>query len=80
MKVTEIPIVVGALGTVPNCMERDWKSWKSEDEPNYRITKIGQNTETNLGDLKRLVVTQPPVKDLQLTLVSTTGIIIIIKE
>ena len=41
----------------------------SGDHPNYLIIEIGQNTEEIPGDLKRLVVTQTPVKDHQLTLV-----------
>ena len=40
----------------------------SGDNPNNSIAEIGQNTEKNLGDLRRLVVTQTPVKDYQLTL------------
>ena len=31
--------------------------------PNYSITEIGQNTEKCIGDLRRLAVTQTPVKD-----------------
>ena len=42
------------------------------DYLNYSITKIGQNTEKSPGDLRRLVVTQPPVKDHQLTQVWKT--------
>ena len=42
------------------------------DHPNHNITKISQNTEKNLGDLKRLAVTQAPVKDHQLILVWKT--------
>ena len=41
----------------------------SGDHPNYSIIKIGQNTEKSLGDLRRLVVTQTPVRIYQLTLV-----------
>ena len=40
----------------------------SGDHPNYCIIEIGQNTEKNPGDLKRLAVIQTPVKDNQLTL------------
>ena len=36
------------------------------------IIKNCQNTEKNPGDLRRPVVTQPPVKDYQLTLVLKT--------
>ena len=34
----------------------------------YKIIKIGQNTEKSPGDLKRLAVAQTPLKDHQLTL------------
>ena len=36
------------------------------DNPNYSIVEIGQNSEKSSEDLKKLV-TQPPVKDHQLT-------------
>ena len=39
------------------------------DHSDYSIIEIGQNTEKSLGDLRRLVVTQTPVKDYQLRLV-----------
>ena len=41
----------------------------SGDNPNYSIVEIGQNTEKSPGDLRRLVVTQTPVKDHQLMLI-----------
>ena len=41
----------------------------SRDHPNDSIIKIGQNTEESPGDLRRLAITQTPVKDHQLTLV-----------
>ena len=44
----------------------------SGDHPNYSIIKIGQNTEESPGDLKRLAVTQTPVRNHQLTLVWKT--------
>ena len=34
------------------------------DHPNNSITQIGQNTEKGLGDLRRLVITQSPKKEL----------------
>ena len=40
----------------------------NEDNPNYSIDEIGQNTEKNPGDLRRLVFTQTQVKDHQLPL------------
>ena len=41
---------------------------KSGDNPDDSITKIGQNAEKSPGDLRRLAVTQTPVKDHQLML------------
>ena len=39
-------------------------SWStSGDHPNYNIVENGQNTEKSSGDLRRLAVTQTPVKD-----------------
>ena len=40
----------------------------SVDHPNYYIIENGQNSEESPGDLRRLAVTQNPVKDYQLTL------------
>ena len=62
MKVTIIPIIIGAKtrGLGNDEMGRDC--------PNYSIIEISQNTEKSPGDLKRLAVTQPPVKDHQLML------------
>ena len=37
----------------------------SGDHPNYYIIENGQNTEKSPGDLRRLAVTQTPVKDHQ---------------
>ena len=42
---------------------------KSRDHPDYRITKIGQNTEKSPGDARRLAVIQTPVKKYLLSLV-----------
>ena len=39
------------------------------DHPNYCITEINQNTEKSPRDLRRLAVTQTPVKAHQLTLI-----------
>ena len=44
----------------------------SGDHPNYYIIEIGQNTEKSPGDLRRLAVTQTPVKDYQLKLLWKT--------
>ena len=35
--------------------------------PDYTITKIGQNTEKSPKDLRRLIVTQTPVRNHQLS-------------
>ena len=44
-------------------------SWRTgRDYPNDSISKNGQNPETSPGDLRRLAVTQTPVKNHQLTL------------
>ena len=40
----------------------------SGDHPNYCIIKNSQNTEKSSGHLRRLAVTQTPVKDHQLKL------------
>ena len=45
---------------------------KSGDHPNYSIIKIGQNTEESPGDLRRVAVTQTPVRTHRLTLVLKT--------
>ena len=41
----------------------------SGDHPNYSIIKIGQDTDKCPGDLRRLAVTQTPMKNHWLTLV-----------
>ena len=38
----------------------------NKDHSNYSIVEIGQNTEKNSGDLRRLAVTQTPVGNYQL--------------
>ena len=49
----------------------------SRDHPNYRIIKIGQNTEKSPRDLRRLAVTQIPLRNQQLTLVWNIKAIIV---
>ena len=72
MKVTIVPIVIGAFGTItkgllkrPGRLE-SW--WTGRDYPNDSIAENGQNPETSLGDLRKLAVTQTPVKNHHLTL------------
>ena len=55
MKVTVIRIVISTLETVPKSLERGMED-----------SGIIQNTEQYPGGLKRLAVTQTPVKDHQL--------------
>ena len=43
-----------------------------QNHPDYGIDEIDLNTEENLGDLRRLAVTQPPVLAHQLMLVGKT--------
>ena len=44
-------------------------SWMtSGDHPNYNIIENGQNTEKSPGNLRRLAVTETPVKNHQLKL------------
>ena len=66
MKVT----LVGALVTVPQRLGkgdgRHGNQRPSGDLPDYRILKIGQNTEKSPGDLNKFAVTQTPAKDHQL--------------
>ena len=68
-----IPIVIGALGTVPKGLEKGTERVgnrrTSRNHSNYSIVEIGQNMEESPGDLRRLAVNQSPVKDHQLTLV-----------
>ena len=42
------------------------------DHPNYNIIENSQNTEKSPRDLRRLAVTQAPVKDHQLKLMGKT--------
>ena len=64
MKVTVIPILIGALGTVIKGLVQGL-----EDHPNYCIIEIGQNTQKSHGDLMRLAITQAPEESHSLTLV-----------
>ena len=75
MKVTLIPSVIGVFGTVTKWIlkgQEDLKVKPSGDHPNHCITEDDQNTEKSPGDLRRLSVTQTPVKDHQLKLLWET--------
>ena len=70
MKVTIIPIVIGAFGTVTKELLKGGMMM-SGDHPNY-IIENGQNTEKSPRDLRRLAITKTPVKDHQLKLMGKT--------
>ena len=50
MRVTEIPIVIGALGTLSKGARRVGNRRINRDHPNYCIVEIGQNTEKSPGN------------------------------
>ena len=72
IKVAFIPIVNGALDIVIFHFlftnKRNGRLWTSGDHPNYCIIAIGQNTEKSPEDLRRVAVTQIPVKCHQIML------------
>ena len=70
MKLTIVPIVIGALSTITiGLLKGGLGSWRTgRDYPNDSIAENGQNPKTSTGDLRRLAVTQTPMKNHQLTL------------
>ena len=75
MRVTVVPFVIGVLGTIPQRISKGTRKLgnkrTSGDYPDDSI-KIGQNTKKSPGDLRRLAVTQTPVRNDQLTLMGKT--------
>ena len=71
MKVTLIPTVISALGTVPKRLLQKLvdleKIGQVETNPDNNI-KIGHYNEKSSGELRRLAVTQTIVRSPQLTL------------
>ena len=65
MKVTIIPIVIGARGTLT---KMTGGLGNNGDCPNESIVEIGQNTEKSPGDLSKLDVTQTSMENHKLTL------------
>ena len=63
MKVTIVPIVIGAFGTITKGLLKGLEDFEVDS-----IAENGQNPETSPGDLRRLAATQTPVKNHQLTL------------
>ena len=65
MKVTIVPVVIGAFCTITKGL---LKGLKELEVGNDSIIENGQNPETSPGDLRRLAGTQTPVKNHQLRL------------
>ena len=65
-----MPIVIGAFDTITKDLIREWKTWKSGMSELSKLQHYweGQNPEKNPIDLRRLVVTQTPVKNHRLKL------------
>ena len=67
MKVTVIPIVIGALVTFIRGLVQGQEDLEIRGRvvtmKNYSIVEIGQNTEKSPGDLRRFAITQTPMKD-----------------
>ena len=72
MMMTVIPIVIGTLGTVSKGLVQGLEDLELRDHPNDSIVELSQNTTKSPGDLRRLVVTQTPVKNHQLMVVGKT--------
>ena len=69
MKVTIIPTVIGAFGTVTKGLLKSLEDLEVGGQAEtIQTTENGQHTEKSPGNLRRLAVTQSPVKDHQLTL------------
>ena len=72
MKVTIILIMFGAFSTVTKGT-RGLGSWRTCGyHTNNSIVENKQNTEKSPGDLRRLALTQSPVKEHQLTMMGKT--------
>ena len=73
MKVTVVPIVIGAFGTVTKVLLKGLEDLEIGDRvetiSNNSIIENCKNTGKSTGDLRRLAVTQSPVKYHQLTLI-----------
>ena len=72
MQVKIIPIIIGAFGTVTKEFLKGLEDLevggRVETHPNDSTAVNGQNTKKNPGDLRRLAVTQTPVKNHRLTM------------
>ena len=72
MKVTFIPIIIGALGTVTKGLIKALEDLEIKGRSETIQTIASLNTEKSPGDLRRLTVTQNPKEDHQPTLIKTT--------
>ena len=75
MKVMVLLTVTGGLEMIPKGLVRELKDENqrtSREYPNYCIYKVSQNIEKSSSNLRRLAVSQTPMKDHQLTLVLKT--------
>ena len=71
MRMMRIPVVSGALGTMPKFGKRTGRveNWRTNrDHPDNYSFEIGPNTEKTPEDLKRPYVTRSPLKGHQLML------------
>ena len=66
MRVTMKPIVAGALRTILKGLEKELEEFEISGRIETILIEIGQNTEKSPRDLRRLVLTQTPVKGHQL--------------
>ena len=64
MPVRIILVVIGAFGTVTKGLLKGLEDLKVGGRVEISIIENGQNTEKSPGDLRRLAVTQSPVKKL----------------
>ena len=73
MKVTVIPIVMGALGVLLRGLVQRLADSEVRGQivtpPKYSIMNISQNSEKGPGDLRRQAIIQTPVRNHQQTLV-----------
>ena len=69
-KVTVIPIVIGALWTVPKGLVRELEEWEiRERTATIQTTVMLKSPRIRRGLLRKLPITQTPMKDHQLALV-----------
>ena len=70
--------IILIIGTIPQNLTEVLEIRGHTEHSKHSMFKIGQNTEKSPGDLRKLAVTQPPMKDHQPMLVWIIIIVIII--